>query len=113
VAFDVITPVRLGGGSVAVSPSYTTVRTTPALSADIVKCIDIANNATSTATVSVHLVAPGGSPDATNILIPGVSIPKKSIFQWSGTQVITAGYTIQATSNIAGVSVHASGGEAV
>ncbi len=113
MAFDVITPARLGGAELAVSPTLTTLRTTPALTRDIVKTIDIANNGTMTAKVTLYLVPTGGTAGADNVLIPNVSIPKNSIFQWSGAQVTNAGATVQATSTIAGVSVTISGGEAI
>lgn len=113
MAFDVITPTQLGQGQVATSPSYTTLRTTPDYAKDIVKSIDIANNNASTITASVYLVGSGGSPDNTNRLIPSVSILPNTIFQWTGTQVIDAGATIQANASTAGVTVTVSGGEAV
>jgi hypothetical protein len=113
MAFDVITPTQLGQGQVATSPSFTTLRTTPDYARDIVKSIDVANDNASAVTVSLHLVASGGSPDVTNKLVPTVSIPANTIFQWTGTQVISAGATIQANASTTGVTVTVSGGEAV
>lgn len=113
MAFDVITPIRFGSSELAISPSLTTIRTTPVLTRDIVKTIDIANNNTLAALVTVYLVPSGGTADASNILIPGVSIPKNSIFQWSGAQVIEAGAKIQGKSTISSVTLIASGGEAI
>lgn len=113
MAFDVITPVRMGSAELAISPALTTIRTTPALSRDLVKCIDVANNGVSAAMVYIYLVPSGGTADSSNLLVPGVSIPKNSLFQWTGTQVINSGATIQAKSSIAGVTAIVSGGEAV
>lgn len=113
MAFDSITPIQLGQGQAATSPAFTTLRTTPANARDIVKSIDIANNNAVAVTVSVHLVASGGSPDNTNRLIPTVSVPANTIFQWTGSQVINAGATIQANASTTGVTVTVSGGEAV
>ena len=113
MAFDVITPVKMGRGEIAVDPTVTTFRTTPASSVDFVKTIDIANNAAVSATVSVYLVPSGGSPDNTNILMPDVSIPANTIMQWSGVQILDAAGTIQAMSSVADVALHVSGGNAV
>ena len=113
MAIDVIRPVRLGFGSVAVSPSYTTLRTTPDLSTDIIKCIDIANSSASAVTVAVHLVEDGGTPDAANILFPDVLIEANTIVQWSGTHVLDSGGTVQATASATGVNINLSGGNIV
>ena len=113
MAFDVITPTRFGAAELAIAPTLTTIRTTPVLARDILKTIDIANNGAAAATVSVYLVPSAGTAGASNLLIPAVIIPRNSIFQWSGAQVTSAGATIQARSSIAGVTLTASGGEAV
>lgn len=113
MAFDVITPIQLGQGQVATSPSFTTLRTTPTHARDIVKSIDVANNNALPITVSVYLVGSGDSPDSTNRLVPAVTIPANGIFQWTGTQVIDAAATIQANASTTGVTMTVSGGEAI
>lgn len=113
MAFDVITPARFGSSELAISPTLTTIRTTPALTRDIVKTLDIANNNTATAKVSVYLVPSGDVADNDNVIIPTVEIPGNSVLQWSGAQVLEAGGKIQATSTVADVCLTASGGEAV
>ena len=113
MAYDTITPKKLGAGELAITPLLTTIRTTPLLARDIVKTIDIANNGAVSATVSVHLVGDGDVADNTNVLIPSVSIPPFSMFQWTGAQVTDENDTIQAQSDVAGVCVNISGGEAV
>ena len=113
MAFDAITPARFGSGELAISPALTTIRTTPVHARDILKTIDVANNGTGAASVAVYLVPSGGSADSSNRLVPSVSIPKNTIFQWTGTQVMDEGATIQANSTIADVTLTASGGEAI
>lgn len=113
MAFDAITPTRFGASELAITPTLTTIRTTPALARDILKSVDVANNGASVAVVDVYLVPSGGSADSSNMLIPGASIPINTIFQWTGTQVMDAGATIQARSSIASVTLTASGGEAI
>jgi len=113
VAFDAITPTRFGASELAIAPALTTIRTTPAHARDILKTFDIANNGTTAAVVSVYLVPSGDAAGADNLIVPASSVPKNSIFQWTGTQVMGAGATIQANSSIADVTLTASGGEAI
>ena len=113
MAFNRITPTRFGSDDLDIAPTLTTIRTTPTAARDILKSLDIANNNAGTATVEVYLVPSGGSADASNMLIPSVQIPPNTIFQWTGTQVMNAGATIQARSDVASVTLIASGGEAL
>lgn len=113
MAFIRITPARFGASELALSPSTTTIRTTPAHAMDMVKSIDISNNSDNTATVSIWLVPSGDSPSNSNILMPGVQLMPHTIFQWTGTQVLAAGATIRGQSSVAGVCVTVSGGEAI
>lgn len=75
----------------------------------MLKAIDLPNTASAPARVTVYLVPSGGSPGAGNVLIPSVRIPGNGIFQWTGTQVMNEGDTIQATSSAAGTAIQASG----
>lgn len=111
MAFDVITPVKLGQGEIGLT--LTTFRTTPLSSVDMVKNIDIANNGAAAADISIYLVPDGGSADDTNILFPTVNIAQNSLVQWTGIQVLNAGDTIQAISTIVDVAITISGGNAV
>ncbi len=113
MAFTRISPVRFGASELAISPALTTISTTKAFSRDIVKSMDIANNAAVSAKVSVYLVPDGDTAGDDNILIPDISIPAHSIFQWTGTQVLDSGATIQAAASVAGVTLTASGGTAI
>ena len=113
MAFNAINPVKLGVGEAAITPLFTTYRTTPALSRDIVKSIDIANNGALAAVVSVHLVPAGSVAGDDNILVPAITMQSYSIFQWTGTQVLNEGDKIQAQSSGTGVCLHFSGGEAI
>lgn len=113
MAYDVITPAKLGRGAVGTSPTVTTFTTVPALQRDIVKTIDLCNTTAAPLNVTVYLVESGGSPGAANTLIPNIEIAAYGVFQWTGTQVLNAGDTIQATASGAGITLNASGGEAV
>lgn len=109
--FRRITPEQLGRG--AVTAVLATYRTTPALSRDLVKCIDLCNTTAAVLTATVYLVPSGGTAAASNTLVPTVQIPPNGVFQWTGLQVLNAGDTIQALSSGAGVTINISGGKAV
>jgi hypothetical protein len=113
MAFSSITPAKLGRGAVDTTPTLTTVYTVPTLTRAIVKTIDLCNTTAAALTVTVYLVEAGGTAGASNTLIPGVTIPPNGVFQWTGTQILNASDKIQATASGAGITINASGGEAV
>lgn len=110
MAFDVITPEKLGRGQLAVSPSLTTVYTTPALRRTIIKTIDMCNTTTGAINVTVYLVESGGTAGAANTLVYNIPIPVNGYYQWTGAQVLHAGDTIQASASAAGITINISGG---
>ena len=109
MAFDVITPTKLGQG--ALTSVIATVYTVPSLERAIVKTIDICNTNTVTVTVTVYLVPSGGSAIDSTTLIPSIDISAKGMFQWAGAQVLNDGDTISALSSISGVTINISGGQ--
>ena len=110
MAFDVITPEKLGRGQLAVSPTLTTVYTTPAARRTIVKTLDMCNTTTGAITVSVYLVESGGTAGAANKLVSNITLPANGYYQWTGAQVLHAGDTIQASSSAVGITINISGG---
>lgn len=111
MAFQSITPAKLGQGSIAAS--LTTRYTVPASTRTLVKDITICNtSATASATVSVYLVPGTGSAGITNILISNISLPPSSVFQWTGVQVMNATDFIQDIASATGCTINISGGEA-
>jgi len=114
MAFDTyLTPTKLGRGAIATSPTVTTVYTCPVLTRAFVKSIDLCNTTASSLTITVYLVESGGTPGASNTLVPTITLPPNGMFQWSGSQILNAGDTIRATASGAGVTINASGAEAV
>lgn len=111
--FRRITPTQLGRGSVAVTPLFSLFYTVPASTRTIIKAIDVCNTTATSLTVTVYLVPAGSTPNASNIIIPPMQIIPFGSLQWSGTQIINTGDTIQATSSAAGATLHTSGGTAV
>jgi hypothetical protein len=111
VAYDLITPVKLGRGAISTSPTVDTIYTVPSLARAIVKDIDISNTTGGPLTVTVYLVESGGSPGASNTLIPTISIAANTAFQWIGTQILNAGDSLRTTASGAGLTINASGAE--
>lgn len=113
MAFDAITPAKLGQSAIATTPTLTTVYTVPSLTRTFVKNIDVANTTAAPLTVNIYLVPSGGTAGTGNMLFPTVSIPANSIVQWTGSQILNTGDFIQATGSGAGLTINASGGEAI
>ena len=111
MAFQNITPVKLGQAAIGVTVS--TLYTVPASTRTFVKDIDIANTGTSATTATVYLVPSAGTAGTSNMLVPGVTIPPSGMFQWTGNQIMNAGDTIQIVAGVVGCTINASGGEAV
>lgn len=112
MAYDVITPTKLGQGSIAAT--VTTRYTVPASTKTLVKDITICNTSTSASNrVSVYLIPSGGTAGATNILVSNVLLPPNGLFQWTGIQVMGAGDFIQDVATTTGCTINISGGEAV
>jgi hypothetical protein len=111
MAFDVITPTKLG--QAAITTGVTTLYTTPASTRAFVKDMDIANTTAGALNVRVFFVPSAGSAATTNALFYDVSIPTATTIQWLGTQIMNAGDTIQIQASGAGLTITASGAEAV
>jgi uncharacterized protein (AIM24 family) len=58
-------------------------------------------------------VASGGTADTTNALFYGNSVPANTTVQWTGSQIMSAGGTIQVKASGTGCTVTVSGGEAI
>lgn len=108
-----ITPEQLGRGAIATTPTLTTLRTVPALTRDITKCIDIVNTTAAALTVFVYLVPSGGTAGTSNALLYGATVPANGNMQWTGTQILNPGDLIQASASGAGITINVSGGSAV
>lgn len=111
MAFNLISPVKLGQGSIATS--LTTRYTVPAFTRTLVKDITVANTTTGPIALTVYLVPSAGTAGVSNALIYNVTIPGGTVFQWNGIQIMNSGDFIQDTANLTGLTINISGGEAV
>ncbi len=109
--FQSITPVKLG--QAAITTGVTTLHTVGASSRALLKDIDVVNTGSAAATFDVYLVPTGGSAGTSNALFYQQTVLPKQNVQWSGTQVLNAGDTIQIKASATGITIIASGGEAV
>lgn len=105
-----IYPIQLG--QTALTTAYQIVYTAPAVTKTFVKTIDIANTNATAVTVYVSLVPPAGTASTSNALFYNVNIPAYSTLQWTGTELINTGGTLQAKASTTGVTLTSSGGEA-
>lgn len=111
--FRYVKPKKLCTSAVPVSPTVTIGYTVPQKTVAILKDIDVANTSAAFVNLTIYLVPSGGSPSADNTLIPACEIPPNSVFQWSGTQNLEEGDSIQYMASASGCAIHCSGAEAV
>lgn len=109
--FQTVTPVHLGQG--AITTSYTTLYTTPLSTRTYLKDIDIVNTTSAIVNIYVSLVPAAGTAGTANALLYNNSLPAYTTMQWTGSQVLDGGTTIQVKASATGCTVIASGGEAV
>lgn len=105
-----VTPTKLG--QAAITAGTTTLYTVPASTRTMLKDIDIVNTSAGALTVDVYLVPSGGTAGTSNALFYNYSLASKTNVQWTGTQVLNAGDTIQIVASGLGCTIIASGGEA-
>lgn len=111
MAFYDITPLRLG--QAAATTSVTTLYTAPINVRTFIKDIDIVNTTSSTVTFDIYLVPAAGTASASNALFYQQLLNPKQNLQWCGSQILNGDETIQIKASALGVTIHASGGEAL
>jgi hypothetical protein len=96
-----------------VTTSYTVLYTSASNSASHIDDILFCNTTGSAITISMSIVAPGGTASASNAIFFGLSIPANSTLTWTGRIIVPAGYTVQALASGAGLTLTISGGTSV
>lgn len=109
--FDVIQPKKLVNQELPVING--TLYTVPSNTLVFVKDINIANSNASAVDVTLYLVDSGDIAGVDNALLGTVEILGNDVSQWTGTQIIEPGDTIQGFSDTANVCIKISGGVAV
>lgn len=105
---QLVVPTRFAQAAIGTANSI--LYTVSAKMAAYLKDIDIPNTTGAAIAVTVYI---GNGTAPANILIPAVSIPANSIFQWTGTQILNAGDTIVAAASAVGCNAIVSGGQAI
>jgi hypothetical protein len=111
MAYNDITPLQLG--QAAITASVTTLYTVPASTRAFVKNLDIVNTSAGALTYNIFLVPSAGSAATSNALFYDFPISSKENIQWTGTQILNAGDTIQIQASSTGITITASGAEAI
>ena len=110
MAFDVITPTKLG--QAAITTGVTTLYTVPAATRTLLKEFSISNTTAADITVRVFLVPSAGSAGTSNAFLYDVPVPLANALQYNGIEVLNAGDTIQIQAASTGLTIIASGAEA-
>lgn len=105
-----VVPLRLG--QAAITTGYTTVYTVPAATRTYIKDFDISNTTAATVYIYVSIVPTLGTAGTANALFYSNALPANTTIQWTGSQVMMTGDTLQVKASGTGCTITASGGEA-
>lgn len=111
MAFQNITPAKLG--QAAITTGVTTLYTVPASTRTLLKEFSIANSTGADIDVRVFLVPAAGTAGTANAFLYDVPVPTANALQYNGVQVMNAGETIQIQAAATGLTITASGAEAI
>jgi hypothetical protein len=111
MAYYDITPIQLG--QAAITGTIATLYTAPARVRTFVKDLNICNTTAGAITVDVHLVANAASATTANAILYGYSVAANTTYRWTGVQIMNEGGTIQVKGSTTGLTITASGAEAI
>lgn len=111
MAFQNITPTKLG--QAAIGLGVTTLYTVPASTRTLLKEFSIANTTGAAINARVFLVPAAGAAGTGNAFLYDVAVPANNALQYNGVQVMNAGETIQVQASAVGLTITASGAEAI
>lgn len=101
---------KLAQAACAVSPG-TLLYTVPAGYITDINDIVVSNTNGTDTTITLNMVASGGSPSISNQFFPSALIKANTVMQWTGVQTMNAGDFIQGAGGATGVNVRISGDE--
>jgi hypothetical protein len=111
MAFYDITPLQLG--QAAVTGTIATIYTAPTGVRTFVKDLNICNTTSGALTINVHLVPKSGTAGTDNAILYTYSIAANTTYRWTGVQIMNEGGTIQVKGSATGLTITASGAEAI
>lgn len=104
-------PVQLA--AVAVTAADVTIYTTPKFTRTLVKDINITNTTSTAITVNLHIVPGADSATTSNALFYGYSVAANTTYRWTGVQVMNSEEKLVVKGSTTGLTIFASGAEAV
>jgi hypothetical protein len=111
MAYYNITPTKLG--QAAITGTIATLYTVPTGFRAFVKDLNICNTTSGAVTVNVHLVPKSGTAGTDNAILYTYSIAANTIYRWTGVQIMNESETIQVKGSTTGLTITASGAEAI
>lgn len=111
MAYQNIVPTKLG--QAAITTGVTTLYTVPASTRTLLKEFSISNTTGAAINARVFLVPSAGSAGTGNAFLYDVPVPANNALQYNGVQVLNPGDTIQIQAASAGLTISASGAEAI
>lgn len=111
MAYQNITPTQLG--QAAITGTIATIYTTPAGFRTFVKDLNICNTTSSAVTVNIHIVPKAGTAGTDNAILYTYSIAANTTYRWTGVQIMNELGTIQVKGSATGLTITASGAEAI
>jgi len=111
MAYYDITPTKLG--QTAITGTIATLYTVPTGYRTFVKDLNICNTTGGAVTVNVHLVPKAGTAGTANAILYTYSIAANTTYRWTGVQIMNEEETIQVKGSTTGLTITASGAEAI
>jgi hypothetical protein len=109
--FQNVSPVRLC--QAALTATAAVLYTAPAGIRTYLKQIDVANTTNGSLDLNIHIVPTRTAVGTANAIVYTVAVAQHTSYQWRGVQIMNAGDTLQAKGSATGLTLTASGGEAV
>lgn len=109
--YQILTLMHLA--QAAITASAVTVYTSPAAALTTIQDITVVNTNSTTATFNVFLVPPTGTAGAAYAMFYNCSLLGGQTVQWTGNQVLSAGWTIKVQASTTGLTINIGGQQAV
>jgi hypothetical protein len=109
--FQIVTQMNLG--QAALTASIATLYTAPNATLTAVQDITVSNTNSTAANFSVYLVPVNGSASSANAIFYQCSLTGNQTVQWTGNQILSAGWTIQAQASTTGLTINIGGSQFV
>lgn len=109
--FQSLYPVKLASGEV--TAAEVTVYTTPLRTRTLVKDINITNTTSTAITVNLYIVPGVATAAPSNALFFGYSVAPNSTYRWTGVQIMNPEEKLVVRGSTTGLTLFASGAEAV